>query len=598
MAVQFIFGRSGTGKTSRCISDIADALSKGKRGEPLVLLVPEQATYQAEKAILSSGGISGYSRLNVLSFDRLQYFVSGKNMARPAVSGIGRVMIVNRILREQRDNLRVLGRGAQSQGLCSQIAAAIMEMHQYDKTVDDIRGLVANLAKEPQNALTAAKFGDIAIVFEEYLKFIESKFVDPDSLLRETCAAVGESELIKGGVLWVDGFSGFTTSELAILTRLLQAAKKSFIAFCLDPAELDKDFKPAQLEVSSLFYPTLCSYEQLLEVITKSKLQLKEPIILRETKRFVQNPALVHIEKNLFSDNPPKLKISQDICVTAAQDIRAEVRLAVRQILELVKNKGLRYRDIAVIASDMNEYEHYIRAYFDDYEIPFFFDQKKLLSQHPLVRMLCSALQVVTEGFLSTDIFSYLKSDLVPISRGEVDNLENYCLAFGIRPADWTDGEVWRFADPKKSVFDEKQVNAIRDKVVMPLAKLKERLSDAEGALKPLSAKDFTGAVFEFLDELKVAGQLGGWAKEGGIDEHQQFYSKFVDVFDELVEVFADKNIECGDYLTILNAAFSQFSLAFIPPSLDQVLVGSIERSRHPDLKAVFLLGATQKQFP
>jgi ATP-dependent helicase/nuclease subunit B len=38
--------------------------------------------------------------------------------------------------------------------------------------------------------------------------------------------------------------------------------------------------------------------------------------------------------------------------------------------------------------------------------------------------------------------------------------------------------------------------------------------------------------------------------------------------------------------------------MAFIPPSLDQVLVGSIERSRHPDLKAAFLIGATQGQFP
>src|SRR3989339_1974864 len=80
--------------------------------------------------------------------------------------------------------------------------------------------------------------------------------------------------------------------------------------------------------------------------------------------------------------------------------------------------------------SDLNEYEHYIRAYFDDYGIPFFFDQKKLLNQHPLVRMLCSALQVVTGGFSNTDIFSYLKSDLAPIGREEADNLENYCLAF------------------------------------------------------------------------------------------------------------------------------------------------------------------------
>ncbi|GAI29599.1 unnamed protein product, partial [marine sediment metagenome] len=81
-------------------------------------------------------------------------------------------------------------------------------------------------------------------------------------------------------------------------------------------------------------------------------------------------------------------------------------------------------------------------------------------------------------------------------------------------------------------------------------------------------------------------------------NEHQQFYNKLVDIFDELVEVFAGRIMTAEDYFAIINSAFSQLTLAFIPPTLDQVLVGSIERSRHPDLKAVFLIGATQRQFP
>ena len=47
MAVQFILGRSGTGKTSYCIGQIIEALlAPGE--EPLILLVPEQASYQAK----------------------------------------------------------------------------------------------------------------------------------------------------------------------------------------------------------------------------------------------------------------------------------------------------------------------------------------------------------------------------------------------------------------------------------------------------------------------------------------------------------------------------------------------------------------------
>jgi ATP-dependent helicase/nuclease subunit B len=119
-----------------------------------------------------------------------------------------------------------------------------------------------------------------------------------------------------------------------------------------------------------------------------------------------------------------------------------------------------------------------------------------------------------------------------------------------------------------------------------------------------LPAEEFTRSIFSFLDELKVTETIGIWIEqadrniESVADEHQQFYNKLVDIFDELIEVFAGQTMTAEDFFAIINSAFSQLTLAFIPPKLDQVLVGSIERSRHPDLKAVFLIGATQRQFP
>jgi len=85
MAVQFILGRSGTGKTSRCIGAIVEALREDS-GQPLIFLVPEQATYQAERAILSYERVAGFHRLHVLSFDRLQFLLLGKSIARPSLS--------------------------------------------------------------------------------------------------------------------------------------------------------------------------------------------------------------------------------------------------------------------------------------------------------------------------------------------------------------------------------------------------------------------------------------------------------------------------------------------------------------------------------
>ena len=116
MAVQFILGRSGTGKTSYCINSIINALA-GPSEQQLILLVPEQATYQAERAILTDDRIAGYNRLHVLSFDRLQFLLSGKNTARPAISRIGRQMIVHRLLRDNKSKLKIFDSSVPRPGL-------------------------------------------------------------------------------------------------------------------------------------------------------------------------------------------------------------------------------------------------------------------------------------------------------------------------------------------------------------------------------------------------------------------------------------------------------------------------------------------------
>ncbi|MBW8041514.1 MAG: hypothetical protein FVQ85_16170 [Planctomycetes bacterium] len=604
MSVQFILGRSGTGKTSFCVKAIVDALLKAGDEQPLILLVPEQATYQAERAILADKRIAGYSRLNVLSFDRLQFLLSGKNTARPTLSRIGQQMIIHRILRDNESQLKIFGKSAAWTGLGREMARTITELHQHEKTPDDIDLLLGELAKDESNNLSALKYADIGLILKEYLEFIEGKFIDPDIQLSRACLAVGGAAFVKGAKLWVDGFAGFTTAELAILTELLKAAADAQIALCLDPANIDlANPNTAKLDPIGIFCRTERTYTDLVEVIKKCKLQLAEPKILGEAVRFSSSRPLAHIERNVFELEPGKIPASDNVRIISAPNARAEVRFVARQILELVKEKGCRYRDIAVIASDIDRYEHYIRAYFDDYGVPFFIDKRKSLNQHPVVQLISSAMQVATGGFSHSDIFTYLKTDLVPIERCDVDVLENYCLEFGIGHSDWTSEQKWEFAGNDK--YDQQRINEIRRKAVEPLLGLRDSLCPSDNSAKAISADEFVQAVSDFLDTLRVRQTISEWIEEAETsndkqtaDEHQQFFNKLIDIFDEFVEVFAGCRMSCEDYVAILDSAFSQLTLAFIPPTLDQVLVGSIERSRHPDLKAVFLIGATQRRFP
>jgi ATP-dependent helicase/nuclease subunit B len=605
MAVQFVLGRSGTGKTRFCVRGIADALQEPSE-QPLLFLVPEQATYQAERAILSDPRVGGYHRLHILSFDRLQLLLLGRQTARPAISRIGREMLIHRVLRETKDKLRIFGPPALSPGFARQMAGMVSELHRHAMLPEDVDDLVGHLQKGQGNRLTALKFADIALVFHRYSELLEGKFVDPQAQVNAACKAVKQMDFVRGARLWIDGFASFTGGELAIVSELLKAVEHACVAFCVDPARVgtitDHNVAPP---AEGLFEPVERTYFDLLRWAAESKIRLGQPIILTQVRRFDACPPLAHVERSIFCPGAPELKAAGSIRLVSAPNIRSEIQFVARQILALVREKGYRYRDIAAVASDLNQYEQYVRAYFEDYGVPFFIDKRRPLNQHPVVELICTALEAVTGGFAHADVFAYLKSDLVPIERSEIDVLENYCVAFGVDGRDWLDGGPWKFKAADDKDFDEEAVNRIRDRAVGPLLALRQALHIGDDARKTLTAGAFTRCIFALLDDLQVREQLTQWveqAREQGdltaADEHRQFFDTLVDVFDELVEVFTHEEMTAQDYFGILRSAFSQMTLALIPPSLDQVLVGSIERSRHPNLRAIFLLGATQKQFP
>lgn len=600
MAVQFILGRSGTGKTTLCKRQIIESLLKqtpniklGAYGSNnLVFLVPEQATYQAERAILSDSRIKGYSRLHVLSFQRLCYLIFGKNLAARPLTSQARDMIVHRLLCENANKLFVFSSAAQRPGTASSVAQTISELQKYGKSPEDVETLIGQLKSTSE--LTAGKLTDINLIYKQYLAFVEGNFLNNDNQLNLAKTAVSQSPFLKGCLLWVDGFAGFTTSESLLLAELLKVSASSKIAMCLDPAAAENDY-------TGIFEPTAKTYSDVLSLIKSLKLPIEKPVILTEANRFKNSKALAHLEKNIFSfEEVPPISCNGDIKITACAKTRLEVDYAARQICTLVREKNYRWRDIAVIASDIEQYRHFILAIFGDFDIPFFIDRRRGLQQHPAVELITSALKIAIDRFTTGDVINYLKSDLAAVGRAEVDLLENYCLAFGVEGKDWLSAEQWNFAPPGDE-FDNKKIENIRGKASEHLLQLRALLQIDDS----LTAEQFCAAIFAFLDSLNVRGRLAQWTKaafeSGRLDEaqlHQQFFSQFTQLMDDFVFIFKNSSLTSRQYAAIISSMFSQMTVALIPPAIDQVLVGSIERSRHPDLKAVFLIGASQKQFP
>jgi len=67
---------------------------------------------------------------------------------------------------------------------------------------------------------------------------------------------------------------------------------------------------------------------------------------------------------------------------------------------------------------------------------------------------------------------------------------------------------------------------------------------------------------------------------------------------EDLELAFSVEALPLRDWLPILEAGLASLTVGVIPPALDQVLLGAVDRSRNPELKLALVLGLNETVFP
>src|SRR5699024_1973664 len=108
-----------------------------------------------------------------------------------------------------------------------------------------------------------------------------------------------------------------------------------------------------------------------------------------------------------------------------------------KTVVKLVRDENYRYKDIAIIAKNIDTYSSLIRSIFKDYEIPVFIDEKRDLNQNIIVQYVLAILEILSNNFSSESIFNYIKLGFLDIEKDEIFKLENYCQKWGINRNKW-----------------------------------------------------------------------------------------------------------------------------------------------------------------
>ena len=599
--LRMLLGPAGTGKTYQCLEEIRRALTGAPAGEPLVLLAPKQSTYQLERQLLGFHDLEGYTRLRILPFGRLAEFAF-ETLGEPAPNMLdeeGRLMVLRGLLARMRTGLQLFRASARLTGFAQQLSEVLSELQRHQQTPTTLRNLAGKAAGTLGLNL---KLEDLASILDAYLSWLkERNLQDADSLLSAATAALAKARdqadqnphpFIQ--TLWVDGFVEFSPQERDFLGALLPFCREATVTFCLEQRP------SAKIRWISPWAVVAGNFEKCRECFERATGSPAEIQLLRRDparNRFAASPALQHLEKSWAEPEPfNESGIAASLKVAACANPEAEAVVVAREILRHVRTGG-RYRDAAVLVRSLTGYHEALERVFSRYQIPFFLDRRESVAHHPLAELTRSALRTVTFQWQHEDWFAALKTGFTEIEETEIDRLENEALSRGWRGSTWH--QPLETGEPELSQWARK----VQDRLTPPYVALASALEDHRR--KP-TGPQLAAALRDFWAALKVEEKLEAWAAETPLltrsnvpaSVHATVWEQMNAWLANVELAFPKEQLPLREWLPILDAGLASLTVGVIPPALDQVTIGTLDRSRNPQANTVFLLGWNETVFP
>lgn len=600
MSLQLFLGSAGSGKSYQLYREVIEQ-SKMDWNTNYLVIVPEQFTLQTQKDIVTMHPDHGVMNVDILSFLRFAYRIFdevGGNDC-PVLEDTGKSMVLRKVVAEKKKELLLFGSNVKKPGFINELKSLLSELYQYNIQPEDFHKMQEISEKKP---VLKAKLKDILTVYEGFHSYMKERYITAEEILVVLNGVIDKSEWLKGTVICLDGFTGFTPCQYQLLASMMKYAKKIMITVTIDPEEA-LDTPAAEHQLFGLSKKTI----HKLYSIAKETDTLVEPPVYAEKQsegkvpyRFNNSAALASLEHNLF--RYPYVcyeKDQEDITLHITKDANDEVAFVAREIKRLVREEGYRYQEIAVVTGDIEQYGRIAKRSFLRSKIPCFIDYKKGILDNPFVELLRSAIAIANEDYSYESVFRYLRTGLSEVSEEDIDLLENYALATGIRGSK-------RYKEPftrgyrSRETLDLKRINVARALFVQEINPLYEVLKDKEKTVK-----DYTTALYELGVRLNIEQRLEAYQKQFNEEnmpliakEFEQIYRIVMELYDQMVLLLGSEFCSLKEFGEILDTSFVEAKVGLIPPGVDEVVVGDTQRTRLKDIKVLFFIGVNEGIVP
>ena len=567
MQVQIIGGRAG-----RLLPWLLPRIDAARReNTPVLLLVPEQYTLQAEREIIAGLKLPGLMDIEVLSPRNLTRRIreyGGRSALRP-LDAAGRSMALAQALTAGQEELRYYQRVALAPNLPDKLSVLLADLQRAGLTPEE---LAAHAERLPSGALKA-KEQDLALIWQGYLEVIDGRFQDETMQQQDVRSRIVASGVLKDAAVFVYGFDVLTGPLCDLLCEGAKVCRSITVTMTMDA----KDAADGRV-----FLTQRQSAAELMRRLQAAEI----PVAWRYlplTEDCSRAAALNHAEAHLFTRRAiPFAGDSSPVAVHAAATPYAEAAYIARRLRDW-HEAGMPWQQMAVAMAEVSSMPGVLATTLTAAGIPHYIARKDSALRHGLCRMLLGALRCATGGYATQDVLRMAKSGFSPLSAEEAHLLENYALSNGI------DHQRWLKPFTRG---DAEAAEPLRMKLIAPAETLRTRLRQARTAAQSVEA------VFRLLEDVGAYQTL--LAREEALlrrnmgaeaAQNRQVWQCIMDLLDQLHALLGERRAAMKDIARFVASGLNGLTIASLPPQPDTVMIGEAGHLLTGRIDALILCG-------
>ena len=574
-------------------------------GGRALLVVPDQFTLEAERELIAHSGAKALMDVEVLSLSRLGYRLLEElgGSKRTFIDKYGRHMILSSIAAEECEKLQVFKGLEEKNSFIELVNNFISEMKQFNCGADELAEIARSV---PDGSYTQRKLEDLYLLYSEYEAAIRGKYTDSEDYIDLFLGKISRSELVAGNHIWIYGFDSFAPKALSVIGELMQYAADVNLVLTYDDKREARD-----ADLFALAETVIRNFENLAE---RRGIEVRKRAIPK-TYTAERADKIQFIEQELYalparkyarggqSTNPAEDGASEaaaaadSLTLVAAANLYNEAESAACYVLELVRDFGYRFSDIKVICNDQETRGPILKRVFKEYGIDLVSDTSKDILQSSIVQYITALMDVVVEKYRTDLMIKMLKSGFGDLTNDEITDLENYAIKYKIRGTMWKRPFVR--GESEYGVEALVRMNAVREKALafMP---------DLEAIFEAETCGEFISGMYGFLYEKvklpeKIADLTVLQTEQGRPDlaeETAQIWGKVIGIFDQMSEIMGEQKFRAAAFRDLFEVGISQVEIGILPPTKDGLMMGTMQRTRTGEMKALVVVGANEGVLP